>query len=329
VAAREESHSEAAGARSRSAPRLIADAFELYRRYPLLFLVLAAGVIVPYELIVLAATGAGPLTRSDASTVASFALSNADWLLIGSLVSALHVHAVSDVQRGEEPRLGSIARRGLAALPVVVATTVMSTLGFAGGLMLFVIPGVYFYLRWVVAAQTAAIEREGWTTALSRSWSLTEGSMRHVIVFLICVVALTTAPSLLLSRAFADQPTDAFNFVVGTTLHVLLWSFSALTTALLYYDLRTRRRLLAERWSPGDAPSPGAGNPPPENSRLDPRHYGDEDRPKGWYVDPTSPGRMRYWDAADPPAWHGTARTPRKLRRKWRSGADPGSAGAP
>jgi hypothetical protein len=51
----------------RSAPRLLVRTFELYRRYPLLFLVLAARVIVPYELIALAATGTGSFSRADAN----------------------------------------------------------------------------------------------------------------------------------------------------------------------------------------------------------------------------------------------------------------------
>ena len=51
----------------RSARRLIADTVALYRRYPLLFLMLAAAVIVPYELIVLLATGAGPFEVEETS----------------------------------------------------------------------------------------------------------------------------------------------------------------------------------------------------------------------------------------------------------------------
>ncbi len=35
----------------------------LYRRFPILFLAFAAIVVVPYELIVLAITGAGPLAQ--------------------------------------------------------------------------------------------------------------------------------------------------------------------------------------------------------------------------------------------------------------------------
>lgn len=45
----------------RSVGEIVRAAGALYRRYPLLFAILAAAVIVPYELIVLAATGYGPL----------------------------------------------------------------------------------------------------------------------------------------------------------------------------------------------------------------------------------------------------------------------------
>jgi hypothetical protein len=48
----------------------VQSAFGLYRRFPLLFFVLAAGVIVPYEVIVLATTGTGP-SPADLSAKAS------------------------------------------------------------------------------------------------------------------------------------------------------------------------------------------------------------------------------------------------------------------
>src|SRR5690242_3720953 len=49
--------------RPRGPTELIGAAFRLYRRYPLLFLVLASGVIVPADLIELAVTGGGPYSQ--------------------------------------------------------------------------------------------------------------------------------------------------------------------------------------------------------------------------------------------------------------------------
>lgn len=62
----------------RSALRVTAATLELYRRYPSLFFVLASGVIVPYELIVLAATGTGDFSRADVGVGTSLLLSLVD-----------------------------------------------------------------------------------------------------------------------------------------------------------------------------------------------------------------------------------------------------------
>jgi hypothetical protein len=313
----------------RSTPRLIADAFGLYRRYPLLFLALAAVVIVPYRLLVLALTGSDLATTSGSNFAVEFPLSIVDWVVIGPLVSALHVHAVSDVREDEGPRFVPVARRGLAALPVVSAATIMSGLGIVGGALLFIVPGIVFFIRWMVVAQAAAIEREGWNAALRRSWTLTEGNSIHVVVFVICTGLLVLAPNYLLRLAFHGEPTTAGSFLAGTALDVVLVSFTALATALLYYDLRARREALAaqgladdrEAPQPREAPySRGAPHPmaaPLTEHGIDPRAYPDEERPKGWYVDPDRPKRMLYWGGNDSGGWHGETRTPRKLRARW------------
>lgn len=51
----------------------------------------------------------------------------------------------------------------------------------------------------------------------------------------------------------------------------------------------------------------------------DPRTYTDLDRPKGWYIDPLEPAKMRHWGGESSPEWAGTTRTPRKLLRAWRA----------
>ena len=121
----------------------------------MIFLVLAAGVIVPYELIALAATGTGSFSRTDASAGVQLFLFLADWALVTPLVSALHVHAVSEVRHDRQPRTGSVALQGLRVLPVVAAATIVSWLGIMIGFLL-IVPGVILWLRWAVVAQAAA-----------------------------------------------------------------------------------------------------------------------------------------------------------------------------
>lgn len=300
----------------RSARRLVRAAFGLYRRYPLLFLALAAGVIVPYEVIVLAATGAGPFAQGSLGFGVSSLLTLIELALIGPLVSALHVHAVSDVSEGRKPRLASVSRRGLRVLPVVAAAAIIAWLGILLGFLALIVPGIILSLRWYVVAQAAAIEHEGWLPALRRSRQLTAGHYRHLVVFAIYVTLITSVPTLLVGFAFGHETTTVASFSVGVALQVVTWSVSALAAALMYFDLRVRLVSTAAQGDPGPAAHVG-GNPQRIGHSWDPRSYSDQDRPKGWYIDPGSPDRMRYWGAGDPPGWEGTTRTPRRVRREW------------
>lgn len=299
-----------------SARQLVAAAFGLYRRYPSLFFVLAAGVIVPYEVIVLAATGAGPFARASINPGVEFLMTLIELALIGPLVSALHVHAVREVSEGREPRLAPVALQGLRVLPVVAAATIISWLGITLGFVALIVPGVILMLRWYVVAQAAAIEHEGWLPALRRSRELTAGHYRHIVVFAIYVGLIVTVPTLLVGFAFGRHSTTVASFLVGLGLQVFTWSFGALAAALLYFDLRARHASTVPQGSEG--PALAGGHPPQTSHSWDPSDYSDQDRPNGWYVDPISPNRMRYWDAGDPPGWGGTTRTPRKIRRAWR-----------
>ena len=286
--------------------QLLLAAFKLYRRYPLLFFVLAAGVMVPYELVALAATGSGTFSRGSVGLGVVLLLDLVVWVLVSPLISALHVHAVAEVRRGQEPRIGSVAIQGLRVLPVVAAATIISWLGIVVGLVALVIPGIVLMLRWAVVAQAAAIEHEGWLPALRRSGQLSAGSYSHIFVFLICVTVIAIVPTLLGGVVFGSHDTSAVPFLVGLVVHVFTASFGALATALLYYDLLARLETAVE---PVSTPRPS----------LDPRDYSDRDRPEGWYVDPDSPNRMRYWGGRDQPGWMGTARTPRKIKQAWRA----------
>lgn len=290
--------------RPRSAPRLLAATLALYRRYPLLFFTLAAAVIVPYELIGLAATGTGGFSRANASLGAQLLLSLLSWFLITPLISALHVNAVAEIRQGQEPQIVPVFLRGLSVLPTVVAAVIVAGLGTALGFAALIVPGVILALRWVVVAQVAAIERGGWLPALRRSHELSAGHYGHIIAFLLMAEAIVALPVIVGGMAFGDHNTSAVSFSAGLLLLLVTASFAALAWALLFYDLLAR-------FQPSTAPVTGL------EPSLDPRDYSDRDRPKGWYVDPAFPRRMRHWGGGDSPGWHGATRTPRKIRRAW------------
>lgn len=226
----------------RSISEIVSAALVLYRRYPWLFAILALGVIGPYELIVLALTGTGPLaTGSHGSTEVSLLLDLLDLSLVGPLISALHVHAVVMIGDGATPRVGEVALRGLRVLGIVVAAQIMATLGIALGFIALIIPGILLSLRWAVVAQAAAIEQEGWLPALRRSGRLASGHYGHIFGLLFFTGLLTV----IVTRGAAAIPLGSSSGVAsvafGIAVHTLTASFMALAAALLYFDLRSRQ----------------------------------------------------------------------------------------
>lgn len=108
----------------------------------------------------------------------------------------LHVHGVVAVAEGQTPRLARVASIGVRVLPGVAATEIIATLGICAGLIALVVPGVLLLLRWSVAAQAAAVEREGWLLALRNSAKLTSGHYRHVFAVVVVTAVLIAAITL-------------------------------------------------------------------------------------------------------------------------------------
>ncbi len=225
----------------RSIGQIVRAAGVLYGRYPLLFAILAAAVMVPFELIVLAATGYGPLHHGHVNEGVSVLLQLIRWALITPLISALHMHAVVTIAEGRRPRLAEVALRGVMVLPVVAAAEIASGFGISLGFVALVVPGILLAVRWAVVAQAAALEGEGWLDALRSSRRLTTDHGWHVFGLLLVTGALNAA-ALVGARAIPlGSSAGAGSVAVGTTVETLVASFSALTLALLYFDLQARR----------------------------------------------------------------------------------------
>ena len=228
--------------RERSVVEILRDALRLYRRYPLLFAVLAAVVFVPYGVIEALATGSGPAAGTHAGGSASlrFVFAFLPTTLVYPLISAFDIHAMVTIDRGDEPRLAAVLLCGLRVLPVVLAAEIMANLAVIVGLILFIVPGIVLSLRFAVTAQAAAVEPGDWIAALRRSGRLASGNYLHVLgaVFIpaLVVAALDAgAHALPLGRA-SGVPSVAVAIALGT----IGASFVALCTTLLYYDLRAR-----------------------------------------------------------------------------------------
>jgi hypothetical protein len=243
----------------RTVGAIVHSALLLYGAYPWLFLVLAVAVVAPYELIVLAVTGTSPLAAQGTTVSTALTLTLIEFALIGPLVSAFYVRAVSAVAEGARPVLREVVWEGLQVLPVVTAAQIVAGLGIGLGLLAFLIPGIVLAVRWAVVAQAAAIERTDWLGALRRSGELTRGHYLHVFGVFI-VTGLLTYAVLRTGDAIAGSRNGAGQVALGIGLATITRSFTALTTAVLYFELRARA--MPGRWPKSETRAPGDDDEP-------------------------------------------------------------------
>ncbi|MDQ2895804.1 MAG: hypothetical protein M3Y09_09175 [Actinomycetota bacterium] len=229
--------------RPKSVGELISDAVRCYGLYPSLFAQITLAVVVPYALIVLLIDGRGLLSQGSGSASAALLVLVLDLLLVGPLISALHVNAVVEIGGRRRPQVNAVLTRGARVLPVVAAAQIVAALGTGLGFILLIVPGVLLLARWAVVAQTAALENVTWIGALRRSGELTAGCYLHVLGLVISVGVINVV-IVRVGTALSGSGSggSAVAVILGILFEMITLSFSALCSAMLYFDLRARKR---------------------------------------------------------------------------------------
>jgi hypothetical protein len=227
---------------SRSAAEIVRSTLRLYGDYPWLFLILAFVVMAPWDLAKLAVTGIGPLGHAaHVGFLERESLDLLDLLLVSPLISAMHMQAVVVIGDAQRPRLGAVASKGVRVLPVVGVSALIAGVGVEIGFLALVIPGIVLWVRLLVVPQAAAIERGGVRNALGSSWRLTRDYGSHIFGLLLVFVILALGVVFGARVLDAGSSTSAGNVALGIAVNTIIASFTALATALLYFDLLARQ----------------------------------------------------------------------------------------
>lgn len=225
--------------RAKSVGEIIADAVRCYVSYPMLFATLTLAVVLPYAVIVGLVEKANLIGGTRDGALAAFVLILVDVLLVGPLISALHVHAVVELGAHRVPKVREVFARGVRVLPVVAAAQVVAGIATAFGFVLFIVPGLFLLAVWAVVAQVAAIEKTDWMGALRRCSELTKGSRWHALGVVLSVGFINAAIERLCGAAVGSG-ISVGALIAGVVVEMITLSFAALTSAMLYFDLRAR-----------------------------------------------------------------------------------------
>jgi len=244
---------EAALPRHMGIGEILSTALQLYRRHWRTLLAIAAVVVVPITLLHYLF---GDLVRTQGESTRNGVVETASWAVgIAGLVAALAgivmylvltgaiTRAVAAEVAGQDPGVEQSYRFGFHRLGSVLLVSVLVGLATIGGLILFIIPGIYIGFRLCVSIEALVVEGRRGTEAMGRSWGLVGGHWWHVFGTVVVGGLLTGIVNAVITSPFGA--TGWFvQAVAAAVATVVTLPYSALVGVLLYLDLRARKESL-------------------------------------------------------------------------------------
>jgi hypothetical protein len=232
---------------------ILSTALQLYRRHWRTLLTIAAVVVVPITLLHYLL---GDLVRTQGETTRNGVVETATWSVgIAGLVAALAgilmylvltgaiTRAVAAEVAGEDPSVEQSYRFGFHRIWSVLLVSVLVGLAIIGGLILFVIPGIYIGVRLAVSIEALVVEGRRGTQAMGRSWGLVGGHWWHAFGTLLVATLLTAIVNAVITAPFGN--TNWFvQAVAAAVATVITLPYGVLVGVLLYLDLRARKENL-------------------------------------------------------------------------------------
>ncbi|MTD43012.1 hypothetical protein GKE82_01490 [Conexibacter sp. W3-3-2] len=255
----------------RSLGQLLDTSFALYRAHLGLFLLLAAGVVIPVDLIV-GGIGLGQLTAgydespSAAETLVPSAVSA---LVTVPLITAMQVRAILAIEQGRTPTAGEAVREGLDVFTPLLVVVVLAGLVTILGFLALIIPGIYLLTHLAVAAQVVAVEGRTGGEALRRSFELVRGNAWWTLGVLLVInllAGIVGGIATLPAVGLAESSDSALPLLIAAIIvEPFTLSFQALATTVLFFTLVARSTGVGAADGPSGA---GPGTAPSQDDAF-------------------------------------------------------------
>ena len=237
--------------------QLLDRAFQNYRQNFTLFAgisALPAMCVLIFQVAFLLVTksgGGNPVATAVIALLMTLIFSVAN-LIATSISTAATTFGVSDINLDKPTSISACLSRVRGKIGRVVYVSLELGLRIGVGLLLLIIPGVYWAGKYGLAVPAVVLEDIKAKQAFQRSSDLTKDAIGRIIAIYFLTLILTLVFSIGMGAAIgAVVPTlaksagtitaEAFNLVVGAIITVLVTPVMSIALTLAYYDQRVRK----------------------------------------------------------------------------------------
>ncbi len=213
---------------------VLGQAWSLYTRNSGRLIAVAAIVFGFLSLVQAAIDSSGQ--RALLAVAAGVTILGALWLQ-GALVVV-----VEDIRDGKvDLTIREVFRRVEPRLWTLLAVGIIAAIGVAGGLILFIIPGLVLLTFWSVTVPAVILENRGVVDAFRRSMRLVSGDAWRVFAIVLITVAFATIIATVIIVVLSPLPRFFDIYVSGVVANSITMPFVALAWTVMFYDLRAAK----------------------------------------------------------------------------------------
>jgi hypothetical protein len=169
-------------------------------------------------------------------------------IVLTFLLQAALVHGTIVDLNGKRVSIGEAVTTSIRAFWPLIGLAIVTSLGVAGGFILFIVPGVMLLMAWFVAVPALVVERKSIFESLSRSGELTSGYrwpiFGIVVVFTIGVLIIQMSLKPLMGLSILATASPAFNplaIFFDLSVRAATSVIETVGVACIYYQLRTAK----------------------------------------------------------------------------------------
>lgn len=242
---------------------ILSTAFEIYKANAQSLLMIVAIVVVPLTFI--SAFIGGVVFAPETETVLIFGesvetvsarsagaaiivalLTAVIGVIISAVLQAAIMRGAAQGSIGDPVDIDASYKWGFARFGSVILISILVGLAVAGGLILFIIPGLIFAVMFSVAIPALVVENLRGTDAMSRSWNLVKGYFWHAVGVIILAGIITAVVGGIIGAIGGAISSNWFvSWIFQAIAQIITAPFAAIVSVLLYLDLRARREALS------------------------------------------------------------------------------------
>jgi hypothetical protein len=152
---------------------------------------------------------------------------------------------VSDAYLGRSMQAMDAVRNATGMLGRLMVVSIGSTILIFAGFILLIFPGLLAMSGLALASVVVVLEGRTGMDALQRSWDLTKGYRRKVLLVIGIAVAFLIVPTMVMGIvaviASASAEPSLGVMVASSVLSIFIFPFIYVATVVLYYDIRVRK----------------------------------------------------------------------------------------